>query len=60
VAPWTASWQQNYFGTRFSALGYWMGNEFVRGAVSGVGLITAVAGIRDLSSAIFARRSLER
>ena len=33
VAPWTASWEQNYFGTRFARLGDWMANEFVRGAV---------------------------
>ena len=60
VAPWTASWEQNYFGTRFTVLGIWMANEFVRGAVSGVGVITAAAGIRDLASVIFVRRSIER
>ena len=60
MAPWIASWQQNYFGTRFAPLGDWMANEFVRGAVSGIGVITAIAGIRDLVSTIFARRSLER
>ena len=60
VAPWLASWQHNYFGARFALLGAWMANEFVRGAISGIGVITAIAGLRDLASAIFARRSLER
>jgi hypothetical protein len=61
VAPWTTSWQhQNYFAARFTLVGIWMANEFVRGAVSGVGLITAFAGLRDLTSTIFASRSLER
>jgi hypothetical protein len=36
-------------------LGVWMLNPYVRGAVTGVGLVTVVAGIRDLSSVILAR-----
>jgi hypothetical protein len=57
IAPWTLSWQHNYFGSLFPGLGALMVNEFVRGGVSGVGLITAVAGLRDLTSAIFARQA---
>jgi hypothetical protein len=57
VAPWTASWQHNYFATRLTWLGDWMANQFVRGAVSGVGIVTSVAGLRDLSAAIIARHS---
>jgi hypothetical protein len=33
----------------------WMSNAFVRGAGHGVGLVTAVAGLRDLSGVILAR-----
>jgi hypothetical protein len=57
VAPWTASWQRNYFGTLLPALGEVMANEFVRGAVSGIGVITAFAGLRDLNAVVWARRS---
>jgi hypothetical protein len=32
---------------------------FVRGAVSGVGLVTAIGGLRDLASVLFARPSAE-
>ena len=61
VAPWTASWQsRNYFGVHFALVGTWMANEFVCGAVSGVGVITTLAGLRDFASMIFAPRSLER
>ena len=60
VAPWTASWEQNYFGARFTLLGIWMANQFVRGAVSGIGVLTVVAGLRDLTAAIFIRRSIQR
>ena len=56
IAPWTVAWQHNYFGSLFPPLGTLMVNEFVRGGVSGVGLITVVAGLRDLTSAIFARQ----
>jgi hypothetical protein len=34
-----------------------MANEFMRGAVSGIGVITAIAGLRDLTAAIFARHA---
>lgn len=57
IAPWTASWQHNYFAARAIWLAAWMDNQFVRGAVSGVGVITAVAGLRDLSSALIARHA---
>jgi hypothetical protein len=60
VAPWTASWQRNYFGVLLPWLGEFMLNEFVRGAVSGIGVITASAGLRDLTAAIYARHAERR
>jgi hypothetical protein len=57
IAPWTPSWDRNYFGALWPWLGQAMANEFVRGGVSGVGVITAVAGLRDLTAAIFARHA---
>ena len=56
IAPWTASWQHNYFGALLPALGLVMANAFVRGAVTGVGLVTIAAGLRDLVSTLFARQ----
>ena len=49
VAPWSAYWDRSL------ALWYpdgasWLGNSFVRGAVSGIGLITAIAGFVELAS----------
>lgn len=57
IVPWTASWQNNYFGWLVPALGRFMLSEFTRGAVTGVGLITTFAGLRDLSAAISARHA---
>ena len=55
VAPWTPFWDQNYFAHVLPWLGHLMGNPYVRGGVTGVGLVTGFAGLRDLSSAILAR-----
>ena len=55
LAPWSALWDRNYFGAMLPWLGRWMANEFVRGAVTGVGLLTAGAGVRDLAITIFSR-----
>jgi hypothetical protein len=57
MAPWTPLWQRNYFAALWPWLDVLMRNGFIRGAVSGVGLITAWAGVRDLSSAFMARWS---
>jgi hypothetical protein len=56
IVPWTASWQHNYFGVMFPTVGDWMTNQYVRGAITGIGVITGVAGLRDLSSFMWARR----
>jgi hypothetical protein len=60
VAPWTNSWQHNYFVLVLPALGRAMLNEFVRGAISGIGLITLFSGLRDLRAALEARRAAAR
>ena len=57
IAPWTPLWTHNYFGLLWPWLGHLMGSAYVRGAVSGVGLITIAAGVRDLIAGMFARRS---
>lgn len=55
IAPWTQFWDRNYFAFAIPWIGSWMANAYVRGAVTGVGLVTAVAGLRDLSGVILAR-----
>jgi hypothetical protein len=35
----------------------WLSNPFVRGAVSGIGVITATAGLAELAGAFGLRRS---
>jgi hypothetical protein len=55
MAPWTALWDRNFFADAVPALGTWMANEYVRGGVTGVGVVTAIAGLRDLTNAVLAR-----
>ena len=44
VAPWSAFWDRNFFGARLPILGWLLSNLFVRGAVSGIGGVTTLAG----------------
>ena len=55
IAPWSAFWQQNVF-TQGSALSALMANAFVRGGVSGIGIITVMAGFAELAGAFRLRR----
>jgi len=55
LAPWMASWGQNVFADAVPSLRWWSDNQFVRGAITGVGLITAAAGVRDMASTFMAR-----
>ena len=57
MAPWTSLWERNFFADAVPILGAVMANEFVRGGVTGIGLITAVAGLGDLTAAILRRSS---
>lgn len=57
MAPWTRMWDRNYFGDLWPALDVLMENLYARGAVTGVGLITAWTGVRDLGRAIMGRWS---
>jgi hypothetical protein len=56
VAPWSALWSRNTFAHALPVLAPLIGNPFVRGAVSGIGAITAIAGVMELAAAVAARR----
>jgi hypothetical protein len=49
IAPWTQFWERNYFGLLWPWLGHLMASAFVKGGVTGVGLLTMVAGLRGLA-----------
>ena len=56
VLPWwPAFWEHNYFVLAWPALRTFLMNNFVRGAVSGLGLVNLVAGFADLALLFVAR-----
>ena len=55
VVPWSDFWDRNVFA-QFPMIATWLTNAFFRGAVSGLGVITAFAGIVELGGAFRLRR----
>jgi hypothetical protein len=56
VAPWSAFWDRNYFSAAWPALNVLTHCNYVRGAVSGLGLVNLGAGVAELL-ALFGWRS---
>jgi hypothetical protein len=48
--PWSAFWDRNYFAGLAPAIGEAIRNPYVRGAVSGLGLVNIIAGLAELYS----------
>ena len=57
VVPWSAFWDRNYFGAALPGLRPIITNNFVRGAVSGLGLINLVSGLGELIAIFLARNT---
>jgi hypothetical protein len=56
VAPWSGLWDRNFFAESAPAFEQLLSSPFVRGGVSGIGLITAVAGLAEIGAAFASRR----
>jgi hypothetical protein len=58
VMPWwPAFWEHNYFALAWPPLRGVLTNNYVRGAVSGLGLVNLCAGLADLALIFVARSS---
>ena len=55
VAPWSAFWDRNIFASYVPALEPFLASPFVRGAVTGIGAMTAFAGLAELAGIFTAR-----
>ena len=55
VVPWSAYWGRNYFAQALPGVHALITNNFVRGAVSGLGLINVSAGITELVALLLTR-----
>jgi hypothetical protein len=56
LAPWSTYWDRNYFAEALPLMHAFATNNFVRGAVSGLGLVNIGAAIAELVSMFAARR----
>lgn len=52
VLPWSGFWEGNYFGHAWPPIGPLLSNDFIRGAVSGLGVVNVVAGFFELVPAL--------
>lgn len=55
VAPWSGVWEHNRFADARPAMQALLNSPYVRGAVTGVGVITALAGLAELGSVIVSK-----
>ena len=58
VVPWTGFMQRNYFVEGWPVLRGIVGNGFVKGAISGLGVINLAAGLAELVDLFIHRRAL--
>jgi hypothetical protein len=49
VLPWSSFWERNYFALLWPTLLPVIKNNFVRGAVSGLGVLNLFAGLSELA-----------
>lgn len=56
VVPWSTFWERNYFAEAWPVLLPILTNNFMRGAISGLGVVNLIAGFADLS-VMFATRT---
>jgi hypothetical protein len=55
VLPWSTFWEQNYFAAASPWLGALLANNYLRGAVSGLGVVNLFAGFADLALVFVSR-----
>ena len=55
VLPWSTFWERNYFAY-WPALRSLMTNNYVRGAISGLGVLNLLAGLSELAPVFMTRK----
>jgi hypothetical protein len=56
VVPWTPIWTGNSILHSSTLVGTWADNPFVRGFVSGIGVLHLILGVRELFRVMRSRR----
>jgi len=58
LAPWSEFWDRNFFAQGLPLIHALMINNFVRGAVSGLGIVNMLAAVAEMHS-FFTERRIE-
>jgi len=56
VVPWSGFWERNYFTQAVPAVESLMRSPVVRGAVSGLGIVSLLTGVADLAALVSSPR----
>jgi len=56
LAPWSQFWDRNYFAQGLPFIHALLINNFVRGAVSGVGIVNVAAAVAEMHAFFVERR----
>lgn len=59
LAPWSRFWDRNYFAALQPVVAEWFAHPYVKGAVSGIGLVSVAAAVVEIG-AMIARRGAGR
>jgi len=59
LVPWSGFWDRNYFAVTFPTLREVLHNNYLRGAVSGLGIVNLLLGFEELASVLWARRTMQ-
>jgi hypothetical protein len=59
LVPWSPFWERNYFVTAYPVIQELVRNNYVRGGVSGLGIVNLLMGFNELASLLMARRRVE-
>jgi hypothetical protein len=55
VLPWSQFWEENYFAAAWPVVRAIVENDFVRGGITGLGVVNLIVGFVDLAIVIAAR-----
>jgi hypothetical protein len=56
LVPWSGFWERNYFAEDVPGVQAVLENHFVRGGISGLGIVNLCAGLIDLGALLSVRR----
>ena len=59
LVPWSGFWDSNYFAAAYPALRGVLSNNYVRGAVSGLGIVNLLVGFAEFAAVLWSRRAAQ-